>query len=109
MMTFSAYSYLTNPMMKQAFLHLGFPDYFRVELAIAKLMVAVLILIPLHSRIKEWVYAGFTITFISACISHLASGDPAQYRIMPGIFLIPLAVSYYTYHKLQTASRLIVA
>jgi DoxX-like family len=96
-------------MMKQAFLHLGFPDYFRVELAIAKLMVAVLILRPLHSRIKEWVYAGFTITFISACISHSASGDPAQYRIMPGIFLIPLAVSYYTYHKLQTASRLVVA
>ena len=109
MMAFSAYSYFTNPVVKQGFLHLGFPDYFRVELAIAKLIGAVLLLIPLHARIKEWVYAGFTITFISAFIGHLVSGDPAQHSIMPLIFLIPLAISYFSYHKMQTANRLAVA
>ena len=109
MMTFSAYSYFANPMAKQAFRHLGFPGYFRVELAIAKLMGAALLLVPIQTRIKEWVYAGFTITFISAFISHSAPGDPAQNSIMPVIFLIPLAISYLTYHKLQTKNRLAVA
>lgn len=105
MMTFSAYSYLTNPTLKQAFIHLGFPDYFRVELAIAKFTGAVLLLAPFHARIKEWAYAGFTITFISAFIAHSASGDPVFNRIMPVIFLILLAVSYFTYHKMQTANQ----
>lgn len=35
MMTYSAYSYLTKEAMQQAFHHLGYPDYFRMELAIA--------------------------------------------------------------------------
>ena len=29
MMLFSAFGYFTNPDMKAAFVHLGFPDYFR--------------------------------------------------------------------------------
>lgn len=109
MMTFSAYSYFTNPMVKEGFQHLGFPDYFRVELAIAKLMGAVLLLIPIHQRIKEWAYAGFTVIFISAFIAHSASGDPTQNIIMPVIFLIPLAMSYFTYHKMQTAHPVALA
>ncbi len=109
MMTFSAFSYFTNPMVKEGFQHLGFPDYFRVELAMAKLIGAVLLLIPIHQRIKEWTYAGFTIIFISAFIAHSASGDPTQNIIMPVLFLIPLAMSYFTYHKIQTANRFILA
>ncbi len=105
MMSFSAYSYFTNPMVKQGFLHLQFPDYFRIELGIAKLLGAFVLLVPFHSRIKEWAYAGFTITFISAAIAHLASGDPAQNTIMPLVFIIPLAVSYFSYHKMQTANH----
>ncbi|MES2284053.1 MAG: DoxX family protein [Bacteroidota bacterium] len=109
MMTLSAYSYFTNPMVKEGFQHLGFPDYFRVELAVAKFIGAVLLLIPIHKRIKEWAYAGFTIVFISAFIAHLASGDPAQNSIMPVIVLILLSLSYFTYHKMQTANRLALA
>ena len=104
MMTYSAYAYLTQPAMVQAFHHLGYPDYFKTELALAKLVGAVLLLIPLKSLIKEWVYAGFTFTFISAFIAHSASGDPVNYRIMPVIFLVFLAVSYITYHKVKQAT-----
>ena len=32
MMLSSAWGYFTNPDMKGAFVHLGFPDYFRIEL-----------------------------------------------------------------------------
>jgi len=109
LMTFSAYSYLTNPLVKQGFLHLGFPDYFRIELAVAKLIGAVVLLIPLHARIKEWAYAGFTITFISAFIGHSVSGDPVPNSIMPVLFLISLGISYLTYYKMQTTNRLAVA
>jgi len=99
MMIYSSYAYLTQPAMQQAFQHLGYPDYFRVELAIAKLIGAILLIAPISSRIKEWAYAGFTIAFVSAFIAHTASGDPVNYRMMPVIFLVLLIVSYITYHK----------
>jgi uncharacterized membrane protein YphA (DoxX/SURF4 family) len=100
MMVFSAYAYLTDPTMEQGFSHMGYPSYFRVELAIAKLIGAILLLAPVASRIKEWAYAGFTFTFMSAFIAHIASGDPTQAIVMPLIFLALLATSYITYHKL---------
>jgi hypothetical protein len=99
MMAFAAYSYLTQDAVKQAFQHLGFPDYFRVELAFAKLIAAILLLAPVYPRLKEWAYAGLTIVFISAFIAHTVSGDPGSKISMPVIFLGILAVSYITYHK----------
>ncbi len=99
MMFYSAYAYLTQDAMVQAFHHLGYPDYFRVELAIGKVAGAILLIAPVSARIKEWVYAGFVITFISAFIAHTASGDPVNYRVMPVIFLVLILASYFTYHK----------
>ena len=101
MMLFSAWSYLTNNQIKQAFIHLGFPGYFRVELAVAKIAGAILLLAPVAARIKEWVYAGFTIVFISAVVAHISSGDPTSVYIMPVIFLVVLLVSYASYLKLS--------
>ncbi len=103
MMLFSAYAYLTKPEMKQGFGHLGFPDYFRVELAIAKLLGAVVLLAPLAPRLKEWAYAGFAITFVSAFVAHVALADPVSNRLGPVIALVLLAVSYLTYHKRSAA------
>jgi hypothetical protein len=59
----------------EAFTNLGFPDYFRVELAWAKLLGVVLLLAPVPARLKEWAYAGFAITIGSALIAHFAVGD----------------------------------
>src|SRR5882724_8332509 len=84
MMLFSAYSYIAKPEIAAAFKHLGFPDYFRIELAAAKTLGALLLIIPaIPARIKEWAYAGFGITFISAAIAHFCSGDPASVAMMP--------------------------
>lgn len=100
MMLFSAYSYLTNEEMKNAFVHLGFPNYFRVELAIAKILGAFVLLIPvITKRIKEFAYAGFFIVFVSAFIAHLSSGDSISVAIMPISFLVILLVSYIYYQK----------
>jgi hypothetical protein len=74
-MSFTAYAQLRLPQVAEAFTHLGFPDYFRVELSLAKLLGVVLLLAPVPARLKEWAYAGFAIDLASAFIAHLAVGD----------------------------------
>ena len=74
-MSFTAYAQLRVPQVAQAFTHLGFPAYFRVELSWAKLLGVVLLLAPVPARLKEWAYAGFAINLASALIAHLAVGD----------------------------------
>ena len=95
MMAFSAFAYLTQPMMALAFTHLGFPSYFRVELAIAKLLGVVALLAPVPGRVKEWAYAGFGITLISAVIAHSTVDGPAK-AVPPVIAAVLLATSYMT-------------
>jgi hypothetical protein len=75
---FTAYAQLRLPEVAQAFTHLGFPGYFRVELSWAKFLGIVLLLAPVPARAKEWAYAGFAITLASALIAHLSVGDPPQ-------------------------------
>jgi hypothetical protein len=103
MMLFSAYSYFAKPEVAAGFKHLGFPDYLRVELAIAKILGALVLIIPvIPAKIKEWAYAGFAITFISAAIAHFNSGDPAAMITMPIVLLLVLVVSnIYLYKKNQ--------
>lgn len=103
-MTFSAFAYITNPELKEAFHHLGFPDYFRIELAIAKLLAAIALWIPLR-LIREAAYIGLTINFISAFIAHAAVGDPAFNTIYPLLILAILVVSYMAYQKLQSKKQ----
>jgi DoxX-like family len=62
-------------MQGEASTRLGFTDYFRVELAWAKLLGAVLLLAPVPARLKEWAYAAFAITLGSALIAHLSIGE----------------------------------
>jgi uncharacterized membrane protein YphA (DoxX/SURF4 family) len=105
MMLFSAFNYITNDEMKNAFVHLGFPSYFRVELAIAKILGAIALLLPIPARLKEISYVGFAITFVSAFVAHLSSGDPFSYAIMPLFFLGLLVVSYIFYYKTNNLQR----
>jgi len=77
-MSFTAYAQLRLPQVAEAFTHLGFPDYFRVELSLAKLLGVALLLAPAPARLKEWAYAGFAIDIASAVIAHLAVGDGPQ-------------------------------
>ena len=104
MMLFSASQYLTNPQMAAAFNHIGFPAYFRIELAIAKIIGALVLIIPqVPVKFKEWAYVGFGIVFISACIAHLSSGDGIGGAIAPIVFLGILIVSYWFLPKAHKA------
>jgi len=100
MMLFSGFSYLANEEMKGAFVHLGFPNYLRVELATAKILGAMALIIPaIPFTIKQFAYFGFAITFVSAFLAHVSVGDSANYAAMPLIFLVILAVSYFYNQK----------
>jgi hypothetical protein len=102
MMVFSAYGYFTNQEMKAAFVHLGFPNYFRIELGVLKILGALALILPMASKkLKEFAYFGFTLTFISTFIGHFASGDPIPAPIMPLLFLGILITSYIYKNKIQ--------
>jgi hypothetical protein len=106
MMLMASLSYFTSPEAQAGFVHLGFPDYFRLELGSAKFLGVIALLIPaIPGRIKEWAYAGFSITVISAFIAHQSVGDPAAKWMMPVIAFVILITSYIFYHKLQTGKK----
>jgi hypothetical protein len=100
-MGFTAYAQLSLPEVSQAFSHLGFPDYFRVELSWAKLVGVALLLAPVPARLKEWAYAGFAIDLGSALIAHLALGDGPQawgWAVATGVLW---GLSYVSWRSLQ--------
>jgi len=102
-MAFSAYAQLRLPQVAEAFRHLGFPDYFRVELSYAKLLGVVLLLAPVSPRAKEWAYAGFAIDIASAFIAHVAVGDGPEawgWAIGTGVLW---AISYAAWRRRAAA------
>ena len=79
MMGFTVYAQLFLPQVAQVFSHLGFPNYFRIELCWAKLAGLLVLILPMAPpRLKEWAYAGFAIVLVSALIAHLSVGDGCQ-------------------------------
>jgi hypothetical protein len=102
---FTAYGQLRMPQVAAAFNHLGFPAYFRVELAWTKFLGLAVLLAPVPARLKEWAYAGFAIDLGSAVIAHLAVGDgPAawSWAVATGMLW---AASYVTWRRLQPTAR----
>ena len=90
-----------------AFVHLGFPPYFKVELTTAKILGVLALVIPaVPFKVKEFAYAGFAITLVSAAIAHFGRGDARNlsvlYVIDPLVFFCLLAVSYYYFNKSQS-------
>jgi hypothetical protein len=74
-MLFSAFYTGTH---KEEFQRLGFPNYFRIELTIAKIIGAIALLIPqTPARVKEWIYAAFGVCLLSAFLAKYNGGYPA--------------------------------
>ena len=83
---------ITHASLK-ALAHLGYPRYFSDLLGIGKLAGVCVLLAPGLPRIKEWAYTGFAITILSACYSHLCSGD-GLLALEPLVTFAALVVSY---------------
>ena len=99
-MGFTAYAQLCLPQVAQVFDHLGFPKYFRIELSWVKVAGVIVLLLPTPPRLKEWAYAGFTITLGSALFAHWAVGDDASKWIWPGGTFVLGAFSYSFFRKM---------
>jgi hypothetical protein len=98
--------YFVSPFMAKEFKHLGFPDYFRIELGVAQLLGAFALILPMVSnRIKEWAYAGFAITFVSAITAHITV-EGILATIAPLISLFLLFMSYFCFYKLNKYNRI---
>ncbi len=96
-----------------AFVHLGFPTYFKVELTLAKILGVLALVIPaVPFKAKEFAYFGFAITLASASIAHFGRGDASLsvlFVMDPLIFLGLLTVSYFYFeksHSLAVAAKL---
>jgi hypothetical protein len=98
---FTAYAQLRLPQVAEAFTHLGFPPYFRIELAWAKFLGVMLLLVPVAARLKEWAYAGFAINIGSALIAHLAVGDGPEAWVWAVGTGVLWALSYFFWCRLQ--------
>ena len=102
-MSFTAYAQLRLPQVAAAFAHLGFPTYFRIELSWAKLAGVAALLVPTTpARLKEWAYAGFAITLISALIAHFAVGDGVDAWGWAAGTGVLWGASYFFWRRLQT-------
>ena len=103
-MGFTAYAQLRLPQVAQAFAHLGFPAYFRVELSWAKFLGIAVLLLPVPARLKEWAYAGFAITLVSALIAHVSVGDgPEAWGWAAGTAVL-WALSYFFWRRLPAST-----
>jgi hypothetical protein len=103
-MCFTAYAQLNLPQVAEAFTHLGFPGYFRVELSWAKLIGVALLLLPVPTRLKEWAYAGFAIDITSAVIAHLAVGDGPEAWGWAAATGVLWGLSYFLWRRLQVTT-----
>jgi hypothetical protein len=85
---------------------LGYPAYIVPFLGVAKLLAAVVIIIPGFPRLKEWAYAGITFDLVGATYSQIAISTPVFRWIFMIIWFIPLVGSYIYYHKITRAEVL---
>ena len=96
MSVFAGFVYLSGgPEAVQGFAHVGYPQQLRVILGIAKILGAIILVVPGLARVKEWAYAGFTFAWISASIAHYLAKDGAK-ALMPLVMLVLLIISYVT-------------
>ena len=78
-----------------------------MELTIAKILGVLALLIPaVPFKVKEFAYAGFAITLVSAAIAHFGRGDASNlsvlYVVDPLVFFCLLVISYYYFNKSQS-------
>jgi uncharacterized membrane protein YphA (DoxX/SURF4 family) len=96
MAAFAGFTYLSgSPQAVEGFAHVGYPQQLRYFLGIAKLLGAIVLVVPVWPTLKEWAYAGFTFAWIAAFIAHYLAHDGPKV-FMPLVLLVLLFISYMT-------------
>jgi len=101
MLTWSAYTYVFNQAAIDGVRELGFPDFFRIQLAVLKIIAVLVLVIPqIPIQIKEWAYAGIGLFFLTAIVAHTAHKDPIFINLINVFFIALLIVSNIYLHKM---------
>lgn len=91
-LVWSAYTYCFSDAAITGFRELGFPDFFRHQLIILKLIAVPVLLLPAISiPVKEWAYAGVALFFLTALIAHISHEDSFGFA---GLLLLFLALLF---------------
>ncbi|MGF7231616.1 DoxX family protein [Arachidicoccus sp.] len=89
-----------TPLAKEGIHHLGYPDHFRIELTVFKVIGGIILILPMiKPRYKEWAYAGFGISMIAACVANWSVDGLNGNAIFPLVIFGILIISYVYYHK----------
>ena len=101
-LSWSAYTYFFNQATIAGVRALGFPDFFRIQLAVLKILAVIILLIPLFpAQLKEWAYAGVGLFFVTAIVAHAVHKDPIYISLINVLFIGLLVLSYMYWHKVM--------
>lgn len=96
----SSYTYIFSKVTIEGIRDLGFPDHFRLQLAVLKVIAVIVLLIPqIPIPQKEWAYVGIGLFFITAIVAHTAHKDPFFITLINLVLLEILIVSNVYMHK----------
>lgn len=97
----SAGSYMFSDATIQGIAELGFPPFFRIQLAVLKLIAAVVLVLPQAPiYAKEWAYAGVGLFLLTAIVAHAANRDPIAISLLNIGFFAILIASNVSFHRL---------
>lgn len=100
MLVLSSGSYLLSNSTIEGVRALGFPDYFRIQLAILKIIAAIVLLVPaLPIMLKDWAYAGIGLFLLTAFVAHYAHKDPVWINMINVLLFAILIISRMSYPK----------
>jgi len=100
----SSYSYIFHSTTIEGIKDLGFPDFFRIQLAILKIIAAIFLLIPnIPVSVKEWCYAGIAFFLITAVVAHVAHKDSVGILLLLCAIFIVLITSYVIFRTHYTS------
>jgi uncharacterized membrane protein YphA (DoxX/SURF4 family) len=89
-----------NPATYPKTIRMGYPPYFITLLGVAKLIGSAVFLVPMFRRLREWVFAAFTIDVIFAFVSGytIQSYDDCMKAVV--VFII-LMLAYWLFIDIE--------
>jgi len=96
----SSLSYIFHQSTIDGVRELGFPDFFRVQLAVLKLFAIAVLLIPsIPIQVKEWAYSGVALFIVTAIVAHIAHKDSVLITLFNVVLFLLLITSNLYLHK----------
>lgn len=83
----------------ELFRRLGYPAYFAPMLAVAQLLGAAALVIPVSRTLRDWAYAGLSFDAIAAAVSLVAIGLPLYHLGFPVFILALLFASHWAWRR----------